>query len=77
VTDLPTFRLYNLHLAVGSLLRNQNLLPEEKAALSEALYCALKDFISGSNHIPPLISANADRIFEVVRRFSNQSSVSG
>ncbi|SJL07961.1 uncharacterized protein ARMOST_11319 [Armillaria ostoyae] len=49
------------------LLRNKNPLPEERAALSEATFHALHDFIPAGITGPVQISTNPGRFFEAAR----------
>ncbi|KAK0187644.1 hypothetical protein F5146DRAFT_718651 [Armillaria mellea] len=49
------------------LLRNKNPLPEERAALSEAIFHALHDFIPAGTAGPVQISTNPGRFFEAAR----------
>ncbi|KAK0202192.1 hypothetical protein DFS33DRAFT_1060450 [Desarmillaria ectypa] len=49
------------------LLRNKNPLPEERAALSEAIFHALRDFIPAGIEGPVQISTNPGRLFEAAR----------
>lgn len=51
------------------LLRNKNPLPEERAALSEATFHALRDFIPAGIAGPVQISTNPGRFFEAARIF--------
>jgi len=53
---------------VGILFLNKNPRPEERAALSEALYQALEDFLSCCVRGPVGITTNPARLFEAVRR---------
>ncbi|KAK0243779.1 hypothetical protein EDD85DRAFT_173202 [Armillaria nabsnona] len=49
------------------LIRNKNPLPEERAALSEATFHALRDFIPAGIAGPVQISTNPGRFFEAAR----------
>jgi hypothetical protein len=52
---------------VGILLLNRDVRVEERAALSEAMYHALKDFLSETSHGPIAIISDPNRFFEAVR----------
>jgi hypothetical protein len=52
--------------SVGILFLNRDVRSEERAALSEAIYHALKDFLSGSCRGPAAIISNPNRFFEAV-----------
>jgi hypothetical protein len=53
-------------VSVGILLLNRDVRAEERAALAEAMYHALKDFLSGSRRGPVAIISNPNRFFEAV-----------
>ncbi|KAK0457420.1 uncharacterized protein EV420DRAFT_1548064 [Desarmillaria tabescens] len=53
--------------ALAVLLHNKNPLPEERAALSEAIFHALRDFIPAGIQGPVQISTNPGRFFEAAR----------
>jgi hypothetical protein len=53
-----------LLLSVGILFLNKDVRSEERAALSDALYYALRDFLSCSSRGPVAIISNSDRFFE-------------
>ena len=55
---------------VGILFLNRDAGPEERAALSEALYYALKDLLSCCARGPTAITTNPNRSFEAVTPLS-------
>ena len=53
------------YVLVGILFLNRDAYPEERAALSEALYHALKDFLTSVKDAIA-ITTNHNRLFEAV-----------
>ena len=51
-------------LSVGILFLNKDLRSEERTALSDALYYALRDFLTCSSRGPVAVISNSDRFFE-------------
>jgi hypothetical protein len=60
----------SLSSLVGILFLNRDARSEERAALSEALYHTLKDFLSGSTRGPSSIITDPTRLFEAASLLS-------